>query len=271
MRAEMTGDDIQRADTELRAKHRDVFPATPWNAMRRNCAILPLVAGKGRRIIDIGGGVSVIAGILARLGCDVCVLDNFEYDLGWITATGDDDFAATTSQRREALTSEGVRFIDCDLCDVSLTQWFEPETIDAVVSFHCFEHLHHSPRGLLKSALEVMRPGGVLLLETPNAVNLLKRFKVLAGYTNYASYADYWNAPRFGGHIREYSVGDFHEMATLLGVHDYKVYGRNWFGKLEAIVGHGPAFQLLDGLLQTVPGFCGSLFFEARKPRRSGA
>jgi hypothetical protein len=78
------------------------------------------------------------------------------------------------------------------------------------------------------------------------------------------------NAPKFVGHIREYSVGDFREMATLLGVHDYKVYGRNWFGKLEAIVGHGPAFQLLDGLLQTVPGFCGSLFFEARKPRRSG-
>ena len=42
------------------------------------------------------------------------------------------------------------------------------------------------------------------------------------------------------------------------------------FGKLEVIVGHGAAFQLLDGLLQTVPGFCGSLFFEARKPRRSG-
>lgn len=265
MEAEITGADILRAHAELKEKHRGVFPDGAWSEIRRNSAILPLVAGKGRRVIDIGGGVSAIAGILARVGCDVCVLDNFEYDIGWIAATGDNNFAATTSRRREALSGEGVRFIDCDLCDVSLTQWFEPETIDAIVSFHCFEHLHHSPQALLKSALGVMKPNGVLLLETPNAINLLKRVKVVAGYTNYGSYADYWNAHTFGGHVREYSVGDFHQMASLLGLQDYKVYGRNWFGKLEAVVGHGLAFGMVDGLLRTVPGFCGSLFFEARK------
>jgi SAM-dependent methyltransferase len=266
MRSAIDPERIQEAEAALLNAHPGLFSASPWNARCRNREILAKVARPGARIVDVGGGVSTISGILSRLGCEVHVLDNFKYDLGWITATGDSNFIATTAARKDALTSEGVRFIDCDLCDTSLHDYFDVNTVDAVVSFHCFEHLHHSPKKLLQSTLEVLTPGGVLLIETPNAVNLLKRMKVLAGFTNYASYGDYWNAQRFGGHVREYSVGDFTDMASLLGIPRYRIYGRNWFGTLDAVVGQGALFTVVDRILRTVPGTCGSLFFEAVKP-----
>jgi SAM-dependent methyltransferase len=266
MGSELTQTEVRAADYALHAAYPGVFPETPWQAMSRACEILSSCVPKGGRVVDIGGGVSVISGVLAKLGCEVYVLDNFEYDIGWIAATGSEDFKGTTARRREILAAEGVRFIECDLCEVAMGQFFQPETVDAVVSFHCFEHLHHSPQRLLQSVLETLRPGGKLLIETPNAVNLLKRFKVLAGYTNYHSYRDYWNAQRFGGHVREYSCGDFHDMAKLLGVSDYRVYGRNWFGSLSVITGRGPAFTVVDHLLRFAPGLCGSLFFEVHKP-----
>jgi len=257
--------DVDNAEAAFLAAHPNLFSQTPWGAAQRNREILPRIASGGGRVIDLGGGVSSVAGLLARLGCEPIVFDNFEYDIGWISATGDAEFTATTARRRQALADDGVRFVDCDLCEVSLADYFPPGSVDVITSFHCFEHLHHSPRRLLGSALDVLKPGGLLLIETPNSVNLLKRAKVAAGYTNYASFHDYWNAEVFGGHVREYSFGDFEKLATLLGIKDYTIYGRNWFGTLNHFVGQGLMFCFVDGILKVVPGWCGSLFFEARK------
>lgn len=105
-----------------------------------------------------------------------------------------------------------------------------------------------------------------MLLEVPNAVNLLKRLKVLAGRTNYGSYGDFYDAVNYTGHVREYAVSDLHALARRLGLSSYAIYGKNWYGTLFDKFGESPLSGVIDWSLQRFPGLCGSLFLDFRKP-----
>ena len=63
-----------------------------------------------------------------------------------------------------------------------------------------------------------------MLIEVPNAVNLLKRIKVPLGKTNYPPYEEFFTDAHWMGHVREYSIGDLTALARLLGFRDWKIY-----------------------------------------------
>lgn len=212
------------------------------------------------KIIDLGGGLNPLNGVIAALGGSVTVLDIFEYDLGWVRASKSNDFAEDCARKREHLESVGVRFIDCDIAQTDLRKFFSPESVDAITSYHCLEHLHQSPKAVLESALTVLKPGGRMLIEVPNAINLLKRIKVLMGHTNHGSYTDYYDSANFTGHVREYSISDLYALAERLRLSEYRIYGKNWYGTLFDRLGNNPLTQLADLGLQQFPGLCGSLF-----------
>src|SRR6185503_18685206 len=44
------------------------------------------------------------------------------------------------------------------------------QSVDVVTCFHSLEHWHHSPRRLFKEIVRVLRPGGIFVVATPNAV-----------------------------------------------------------------------------------------------------
>lgn len=213
-------------------------------------------------LIDLGGGFSIVNGLLAGLGMEVHVFDIFEYDLTWTRLSQGYDY----SRLRQFLSGRGVRFVNVNLCNCDLGEYFQPASVDAVVSYHCLEHLHQSPRRVLTSAWNVLKPKGCLLIEVPNAVNILKRIDVLRGITNYQSYRDYYEADNFTGHIREYAVSDLQELAQYIGLRSYEVYGRNWYGTLFDKLGYGFLGRAADAVLRRFPGLCGSLFLAATKP-----
>jgi SAM-dependent methyltransferase len=228
--------------------------------------LLTIIRPEGKAIADLGGGVSQVNGVFQRLGARVAVLDAFDFDADWIKRADANDFAKTLAMQRSALESVGVTFHDCDLCEHDISDVCRPGSLDVVTSYHCLEHLHHSPKRMLTTAWRGLKPGGLMLLEVPNAVNLMKRMRVLCGYTNYTAYHNYFDVERFSGHVREYTVGDLRAIVRHLGAQDYRIFGRNWHGTLSDAVGTGGAFRAADGLLRCVPGACGSLFALLRKP-----
>jgi SAM-dependent methyltransferase len=228
--------------------------------------LLDKIFSPGGKLIDLGGGVNPVNGVITRWGASVTVLDIFEYDLAYLDGRKPDEFAAACSSAKAFLEAVGVNFHDCDLCTVDLKTLFAPNSIDAIFSTHCLEHFHQSPRIVLQSALEVLKPGGNLLLEVPNSINLLKRIQVLLGKTNYGSYNFYYDAINYTGHVREYSVADFHALARKLGLETYSIYGKNWFGTLYEKCGDNSATAFVDKCLQRFPGLCGSLFLAYTKP-----
>ncbi len=57
----------------------------------------------------------------------------------------------------------------------------EDGSLDAVVSTEVLEHLYNHPAGYLAEVWRILRPGGVLLLSTPNPGTLAKAFRSLRG------------------------------------------------------------------------------------------
>jgi hypothetical protein len=99
----------------------------------------------------------------------------------------------------------------------------------------------------------------------PNAANLRKRAALLLGRTNYQPFLDYFRRDRYFGHIREYTVQELHELAAELGMRQYRIFGKNYYGgkRLERLP--FKLGKLVDIALQTRPALCGSLFVEMFK------
>ena len=218
-----------------------------------------LTYSRAGSLVDLGGGVSPANGFLSELGMHVTVIDllNEYYPFSTIesTVTNEGDF----------LAKMGVKFVEADLTSVDLRSLFDMESIDVVASFHTLEHLHHSPKTLLESAIDILKPGGRLVIEVPNAANLVKRAKLLIGRTNYPSYSEFYKSMKWVGHIREYTAGDLEELARSLSLRGWRIEGRNWYGRLYRAIGNRPAKQVFDSLLRVRPGLCGSLFMIGQK------
>src|ERR1035437_7419419 len=180
----------------------------------------------GGTLVDLGGGLNLTNAVLAKLGMSVHVVDLL--DSYFPHSTLQTDGLAQV----EFLEGQGVTFHKTDLTSCDLRDYFGLESVDVVCSYHALEHMHHSPRPMLQSALDVMKSGGTFFCEVPNAVNALKRVRVLLGQTNYQHFHDFWASDVWVGHIREYTVDDLRALSRRLGLVDVVVQGRNWYGTL---------------------------------------
>lgn len=102
-------------------------------------------------------------------------------------------------------------------------------------------------------------------METPNALNALKRLKVLFGKTNLQPYDDYFQSVKWLGHIREYSVGDLTYLANQYNFRSYKIFGLNYYGTLYSKFNYSIWTKLIDHLLRLSPGLCSTVYLKAKK------
>lgn len=215
---------------------------------------------QGGTLIDLGGGISAHNGVLAQLGMTVYVVDVL--DDYWEHR---DTAPSSISREVRLLESCGVRFIHRDISTCDLTRHFADNSIDIITSFHCIEHLHSSPRLTLESAMRVLKLGGSMVIEVPNAANARKRLAVLCGRSNYGSYNSFYFSDPFLGHVREYTTGDLRQLAQNLGALSYEISGRNtiyddWVRKIPSVLQKFFGFAL-----QVFPGLCSSLVLEVTK------
>jgi SAM-dependent methyltransferase len=227
----------------------------PWLTFRVESTFRP-----GGTVVDLGGGLDLGNGVLAQLGMNTYVVDLLENYFPHSTLK-------TDAQREvQFLESKGVRYVRADLTSYDLRENFQPDSVDVVCSYHALEHLHHSPRAMLDSAMAVLKPGGLVFFEVPNATNALKRIRVLLGRTNYQPYQQYWDSDVWVGHVREYTVGDLQALAKHLHLANWEILGRNWYGALYSSVSQRRIASSIDRVLRNLPGLCGSLFLKGNKP-----
>src|SRR5437879_5732331 len=171
MKEKATVKDVEHAvDSWLRTHRSSILltdpidVAVPWLVHR-----VQLSYSRGGSLVDLGGGVSPANGFLSELGMHVTVIDllNEYYPFSTVNST--------VTKEVEYLAKMGVKFVEADLTSVDLRSLFDRGSIDVVASYHTIEHLHHSPKVLLESALDILKPGGMLVIEVPNAANLIKR------------------------------------------------------------------------------------------------
>jgi SAM-dependent methyltransferase len=121
-----------------------------------------LPPGEGRRLLDVGSFPGHLSALAQGRGWEVVGLNNtIEGSSAWA------DFLRRCDERK--ITIRG--------CEVERDPFPLPTaSIDAVLFCELFEHLHLNPFHTLKEIFRVLRPGGLLLLTTPN----LRRVETLS-------------------------------------------------------------------------------------------
>jgi SAM-dependent methyltransferase len=125
-----------------------------------------------RRVLDVGSGDGLLAALLKMLGHEV-----FTVDLA--------DRSADAVYRTHG--------IDFRLCNVEAEPLpFEPDSLDAVSCCQALEHFTHSHLPAVVEMKRVLRPGGMIEIDVPNAVSLRNRSRMLRGKHITYDYAQHY-------------------------------------------------------------------------------
>ncbi len=96
---------------------------------------------------------------------------------------------------------------------------YQDEFFDAVSFLAVIEHFPDSPRKALSEMMRVLKPGGTLIVDTPNAAKMYKRLLfLLRGSGAYPELSPYYNSEiPFTGHHREYNAKDLRAVLEWSG------------------------------------------------------
>lgn len=171
-------------------------------------------------VLDMGAYFGNFCLALKRGGWEPIALDSY--------AT----YGAAFEQHRALMQSEGIKILD--YADVGYgLDTLAPDSMDAVLCMGVIEHIPHTPRMLLESIMRVLKPGGLVIIDTPNLGYEYQRHKLLNGQTVFAPIQTQFETEiPFEGHHREYLPGEIHWMLERSGfgqveieMFNYSLYG----------------------------------------------
>jgi 2-polyprenyl-3-methyl-5-hydroxy-6-metoxy-1,4-benzoquinol methylase len=159
----------------------------------------------GGRVLDYGAYFGNMSHMLLEMGLQTDAADSYgAYD-------------GAFARHLELMRHSGVEIHDFDDVGFDLHA-FPAEMFDAVVCLGVIEHVPHTPRPLLESLTRVLRPGGVLVLDTPNHAYLYNRQKLARGESVMAPVGTQFYADgQFEGHHREYTASELVWMLKAVG------------------------------------------------------
>jgi SAM-dependent methyltransferase len=145
------------------------------------------------RLLDYGSYFGNFALMFARAGFSVDAVDSYR------------TYQHAFDGPKGLVADAGVRLHD--FADVGYGLAGFETRYDVVLCMGVIEHIPSSPRALLATLDRVLRPGGLLVIDTPNLVHLYNRQKFARGETVMADIqAQYETELPFEGHHREYTI-----------------------------------------------------------------
>jgi len=172
----------------------------------------------GGTFIDIGAGDGIVPRMLQKVGAGrVIVIDSAEAGSGSLdilAALGIETVSATVGAQPVPLP-EG--------------------TADLIFAGDVIEHLPHSPRPFMLEIKRILKPGGWHVQDTPNAVCLRTRLKMLAGFSNWTTLDGiYWPDQNLYHH-KEYTLTELVNLFTLSGFEEVsgRTYEQFWQRSLK--------------------------------------
>lgn len=150
-------------------------------------------------------------------------------------------------QLPESVSLDPNRFIHCDLNGIQKTKPSVPEKPFSIIVFaEVIEHLYISPAIVLRYLGSILAPGGLIVLQTPNAVNLYNRLKMITGNNPFEMIRENSQNP---GHYREYTKKELFSLAEECGFSVVDFIRSNYFGMDKVDIK-----LLLYKMLQSISG-----------------
>jgi SAM-dependent methyltransferase len=122
---------------------------------------------------------------------------------------------------------EGEQHFELDLNDAGdQSRWPSLEPYDVIVCAEVVEHLYTSPLHLLRMFRSLIRPDGRVIIQTPNAAALSRRFWLLMGRNPFELLREDLHQ---AGHFREYTLDELARMARQAGFEITHAERQNYF------------------------------------------
>jgi 2-polyprenyl-3-methyl-5-hydroxy-6-metoxy-1,4-benzoquinol methylase len=163
------------------------------------------------KILDVGDYYPDLPVYLAKKGGTVSVLD-FDCQV----------------DTQKIYFGFNIKFYSCDLNEVKDVPIPVEDQFDIIIWLEVIEHLKCSPKYIFKEFSRLLKPGGLLVLGTPNAGRLSSRLRCLMGRHPYNPSLEpfYFGAEKFVGHRREYFI---QEIDMMLNWNAYDILDRIHF------------------------------------------
>ena len=122
-------------------------------------------------------------------------------------------------------------------------------TFDLIIYCETLEHLPTPPAASLVALRERLRPGGIMICQTPNAASLDNRVKMLVGLNPFETIRYDATNP---GHFREYTKRELYDLFQESGFDIVDHMYKNYFGCSGSSLRKAAAY-LLSGLSMLIP------------------
>lgn len=127
-----------------------------------------------QKILDVGAGEGLLLSLLHELGHECCALD----------------FADSAANYPEIYRDKSIHFV---VCNVEVDDFPFPDcSFDAVVCCQVLEHFTHSPLKAISEIRRVLKAGGMVEIDVPNAVCFRNRSRILRGKHITYDYAQHY-------------------------------------------------------------------------------
>jgi len=159
----------------------------------------------GGSLVDIGTGLGLVPTTFHLLGHSVISTD----------------FPTTGGvQHLNRLMDYGIRG---HFLEVGKDPIPEPDdSVDVVFVGNVIEHLPHTPRYFLQDLIRILKPGGHLVVDTKNAVDLKTRLKMLLGVSNWPTLRGIYPIEYNYMHHKEYTLAELVDVLELSGLENVK-------------------------------------------------
>jgi len=204
------------------------------------------------RVIDVGSGNGLLLALLKMLGHEVYAIDLFDHS------------------NDEIYVKHGIPFQICNIEADSIP--FDSDMFDAVCCCQVLEHFTHSHLPPVIEMKRVLKDGGLIELDVPNATGFRNRSRILRGkhitydYKNHYLYADpviYKGREYYPHrHNREFTRNELSTLLSEAGFREVEVRflkSRRYRPGLGQIKSIGTAFK------DIIPSLRKSLIAFARK------
>lgn len=230
-------------------------------------ALLAALPPAPAHVLEIGTTPGQFTAILRRAGYTVAGVDLFP------------------QQRAELWRELGVEVRFCNLDEQPLP--YDDERFDAVVFSEVIEHLAGSPLPALREMARVLRPGGRLVITTPNQFYIKSRLRTLADILfsrPFEPFGEFQRAMRLEGPQRYYNHSRLYtlqELRWLVEQSGLEVAGARYAGAWEQVgiearrlLRHPLRVAAKSGLwllTNAFPAWRSMLMVVGRKPAADGA
>lgn len=152
-----------------------------------------------KRVLDIGCGLGILVNALSTIGAKAEGID--KHILGEWGIKG----------IQELWDKKGIKIKVNDF----LLEPYADSSFDVIISEDVFEHLKYTQKEFLNKIYKLLRPGGIMILATPNLTSFLKRAQMLFGKSPYWNLNDFFLNKQPYGHVREFTGSEIRSMAQM--------------------------------------------------------